>query len=123
MSNVGDGVDVVYVALYNNGGTMQWALMYRTNGASTNYVYSSTPAPAINTWYWLEIKFVGASGTGEVRLFVNGVDVAHATGLTNNGVLPQEIYAGASSDVALSVTVYCDDVVADINYINAGGIV
>jgi hypothetical protein len=118
MSNVGDSVEIVYVALYNNGGTIEWALVYRTNGASANYVYSLLPAPVVNTWYSLEIKFVGGSGTGEVRLYVNGVDVAHATGLTNNGVLPQEIYVGASSNVALSAIVYCDDVVADSNFIN-----
>jgi hypothetical protein len=122
IGDVGDTHDIEYVAVYNNGGTMQWALMYRTNSASSNYVYSSTSTPTINTWYWLQIKFVGASGTGEARLYVNGADVAHATGLTNDAILPREILAGASSDVTLSVSVYVDDVSADINYINPSGV-
>jgi hypothetical protein len=114
---VGLSAALVAAEVYNDAGTMEWVLFYKTNGAASNLVYNATPTPTVDTWYCLEVKFLGASGTGEARLWVNGVEVCAATGLTNDAVQAQDVAVGASSTVALACSVYSDDVVAADAYI------
>ena len=71
---VGTRVDIV-----NNNGTLQWRLNYYNNGWQSAF---SGPIN-INTWYSVEVKLVLGSGTGETHLYINGVEVAAQTGLTN----------------------------------------
>jgi FlaG/FlaF family flagellin (archaellin) len=111
------GSDFVTVWVFNNGGTYQWALGYRTNSVSLTYVYSSSPAPQINTWYSLQIKAVSGAGNGEAVLYVNGVEVCGVTGLTNNHFGPSAVYLNAYSANGLSLHCYVDNVIVDSKYI------
>lgn len=110
--------DLAGVYIRNNAGTIQWALNYRNDAdpypaRGTGWAYAATPTPAINTWYCIEIEIIAGAGTGEVRLWVDGVELASATGLTNIVHMPQQVQVGVQSTVALAAHVYSDSVIAD----------
>ena len=60
----------------------QWAMWYRNNGSRTRI--STATSPAINTWYCVESEVIIGAGNGEARMYVDGVKILEATGLTNN---------------------------------------
>lgn len=123
ITNVGAVDDLVISALYNDAGTVKWELNYYTSGGQV-YEYSATPSPEVATWYCVETKYVGASGTGEVGMWINGNLIISASGLTNN-------IAGDSTSFWMAIyhpsgaafTMTVDDVVIDTSYIGplAGG--
>jgi len=105
--------DLVGVWLYNNAGTIQWGLFYATDAVPWNWIYSSgPPVPTEDMWYCLEVKFVGANGTGEARLWIDGSPVLSITGLTNDDRLAQEVYVDCyAPSSGYATDVYSDCVV------------
>lgn len=118
----GDAAAHILVAalLYNNAGTLNWDLEYRTDSVESNHVYSLAPTITINTWYCVEIRFTGATGSGQVGLYINGNLVASATGLTNDDYLAGRLEIGAYS-LAMSATTRHDCVVVADAYIGTEG--
>jgi hypothetical protein len=106
--------------IYNNSGTMEWDLRYRTDAIAANDAYNSTPTPSINTWYSIELYFNAGNGTGAVALYANGVLVISVTGLTNTDYNAQRVEFGAGTPTALAVSVYQDDCVISDAYITSG---
>jgi hypothetical protein len=104
-----DANDLVALWIYSNGGVLTWQLQYYTNSGSqtANYV---TPTLTANTWYCVELMEAAASINGQVALWVNGGLVGNITGLTNNGILPQEVDLTANTPAGQSsINVYYDD--------------
>lgn len=108
----------VSAGLRYNSTAAKWCLAYNSGGAAS-YQYGGTPN--VNTWYCVEVKAVVAGGGGgSVEMWVDGVSVLSAAGLTNNGdgnitliVIGNDYW----SETGYSVTSYHDCVVVDTNYI------
>lgn len=71
--------------LYNDAGTVKWALRYYTDSKDVNHVYSTEPEINTNTWYCLEVKVKIHATEGEVVGFIDGVERLKTTGLNNDG--------------------------------------
>jgi len=111
--------DHVGAGLYNDAGTVKWAMWYRNNGAMV-ITTLATPTPSINTWYCIEIKIVHATGTGEARMYIDGVEKLTATSLTNNDEDTGLCGVGwtlRSGSISEGWTVYVDCVVVADAYI------
>jgi hypothetical protein len=108
---VGTRVDIV-----NNGGTLQWRLNYLNNGWQSAFAGSIS----LNTWYCIEVKLVIGSGTGESRLFINGVEAITQTGLSNTASGSSVRYFSLGVDDEAggnSLNVYFDSVAVSSSYI------
>ena len=124
IADVGDSNDLAMLAIYNNSGTLQWKLYYKTDAGSGNAT-SNTPTISVNTWYFVELRFHGATSTGDVKAWIvadggsiaEGSPTISVTGLTNDNVLAQEVYASTWIDANLNVNVYEDCCVVSDAYI------
>ena len=108
--------------------TDRWTLVYRTNAGQFTSDWMS--APALDTWYWVEIKVVRNAGAGEARLYIDGTERVTQTNLTNDTVgATIDEYRVGSVDFCINVAtqvVYADcAVLADsgpIGVEGAGGV-
>jgi hypothetical protein len=109
------------MAITNVAGTCKWKLYYKT-GDSDGTVTVDSPLPQINTWYSVEVGVDIDNSTGWARLWIDGTQVAEATGLDNNnpgaGVLIVQVGERYSSS-AFEHYVYVDCAVIDDTYIGA----
>jgi DNA-directed RNA polymerase subunit RPC12/RpoP len=108
--------------LYNNAGTLNWSLQYRTNATETNYAYSTTPSIQANTWYCIEARFTSGNGNGQVSLYIDGTLIINVTGLTNNAYNAGRVEVGAyCGNANTGIYVYHDCVVVADAYIGTEG--
>ena len=108
---VGTRVDVV-----NNNGNLQWRLNYYNNDWQDAIAGSIN----LNTWYCIEVKLVIGNGIGETHLYVNGTEIATATGLTNTALGSSVRYLALGVDDESgnnSLNAYFDSVVVANTYI------
>ncbi len=105
------GTDYLALAgLYRKNGVVQWYVQYR-NGGVWQYSYSTASSPSANVWYSVELKQITGSAAGEVRLYVNGVEVVTVTGLANSDRgSPNRVIAFGQHVNSNPVTVWVDDV-------------
>jgi hypothetical protein len=129
--------------IYNSGGTLKWSMSYYTNagshGGDGNFVISDLgPVVQTNVWYNVQVMVSVGSGSGEVAMWVMQLgqsqfaEVAHVTGLTNDGDRGPNGEIGArnlqvgpympdtwvgSSQQAFPVTAWYDDTYASTTYI------
>lgn len=108
--------------LYNDGGTVEWDLQYRTDATEENHAYSSSPTPTVDTWYRVEIKVLADGSVGEVKAWIvvagNNIDedspTISATSLNNNDYEVGRLEVGTFSTADTGITCYHDYVqVAD----------
>ena len=107
----GSPVNIAWVYVYNDGGTLRWQIQYRT---SVGYFYSyAASGPALNTWYSVELYVKIDSVNGEYKLIVNGVQVISITGVDNafghNGVT--RVIPIIICDEILAATIYFDSII------------
>ena len=102
------------VRLYNDAGTVKWQIVCKDDVAEISNALSSS-SPVVDTWYCVEIKgYKGTGADGELRLYVDGVDVCSLTGLNidNTGFTDARIYgtvyAGGSTNVYHDCVVVAD---------------
>lgn len=113
-------VHTVAMVINRNSGNLRWGLKYATNANATNYAYSGTQTISTGTWYCAQMKVIHANGAGEVRMWVNGVEMVTVTGLTNNNYTSQHPYLGAEHYAgSFAVNYYADAVVVADAYISA----
>jgi len=62
----------------------RWTVVYRSGGENVQDNSYTTSTPQINTWYCIELKQTQGAGTGETRVYIDGVEIYTKTGLTNN---------------------------------------
>ncbi|MEM2147952.1 MAG: hypothetical protein QXJ94_05045 [Candidatus Bathyarchaeia archaeon] len=93
----------------NDAGTMKWSLWYKTGTSSWYEKRVASPTPQLNTWYCLEIKAVKGT-SGEVRWYLNGTEIANATGINTSQHPNNEVDAGLTYSQSAH-TVYLDCVV------------
>lgn len=113
---IGAGINVVSEVI-------KWCVAYYDG--STIQIVSSATTAVINTWYRLEIKLVSNAGAGEVRVYVDNVELVDlaVTGLTNNGRPPYYIRSGVwqvSGTAKTATNIYMDNVILDTSYIGLG---
>jgi hypothetical protein len=99
----------------NASGVPIWYLKYYDNSGEHD-VLSTVPV-AGNASYLVEMKFKQGTGSGEVSLWVNGILIVNASGLTNTNYAPQTILIGTGTMSGLPIRIYSDDVVASTSYI------
>ena len=96
---------------------VEWQLWEYDDGANWHSASSSTPTFNANQWYCVEVKRYCAGGTGEVRLYVDGTEIASITGLDNDAYTTSRIACEAYGASGWYPTVYYDDVVVADTYI------
>ena len=103
--------------VYNNGGTLVWGIRYDDDNCGFCYYYSNVPVAA--GWNSVELEDYNAAGTGEERLFINGVDVFDLTGLYNDVRTAQFARIGGASSLtaATTIDITYDNVVVSSSYI------
>jgi len=114
------------VFLFNDNGNYKWELRYKTNSVNENIAYSAAETINANQWYCIEAYFKGANdGTGEVKLWVDGVLKISVTGLNNGNVLARSVWMGGwqNGTGKPAVNIYIDCVVVADAYIGLEGIV
>jgi hypothetical protein len=108
------------VFLFNDNGNYKWELRYKTNTVNENIANSAAETINANQWYCIESYFKGANdGTGEVKLWVDGVLKISVTGLNNGNVLAERLETGGwqNGSVYPAVNIYIDCVVVADTYI------
>jgi predicted esterase len=111
--------------LYNNAGTLNWDLQYKTDAVTENHAYSTTPTISVNTWYPMEIRFHAATSTGDVKAWIvadggsisEGTPTISVTGLTNDDILAQTLALCVLTSSTAGYTCYYDCVVVADAYI------
>jgi len=113
--------NIVAATVYNDGGTVKWAMVYENAGDYR--AVASTPLPQLNTWYCVEIKILVHGTSGEARMYVNGVEILTQTGLDNDAYGNVEYCVAGSSRLPLGTngvaTCYVDCVAVADTYIGA----
>lgn len=120
-----DGYELATLWLYNNNGTLNWDLIYKTDAAENNHAYSTTPTISTNTWYCIEVGMNGATNTGWVKAWIvaDGGSIAEGsptisiTSLTNDNTLPDRFELGLYIENDRIVTAYYDCAVISTAYI------
>ena len=106
--------------LWNENGNLKWVLSYKSDGADLYYLNATAPVPRADTWYAVEIKWYSGSGNdGEIRMYIDGVERANATGLDIDLSKLTGIWIeGYSYEDNPNVDIYFDDVaISNITYI------
>jgi hypothetical protein len=105
---------LVYVA--NVGGTLKWSI--RSLHGTTFWVYSSMFTPVIDTWYCVEFYLFLANGTGDAKLYINGVELTDVSqsNLSNAGGITT-VRLGQEDSYGDNYTAHWDDVVFSDSYI------
>lgn len=103
--------------IQNSNGVAQWRLNYYNSGWQDTRVGNVDE----DRWYCVEIKLVlGSGGSGETRLYVDGVELLTKTGLSNTGLGSTVRYfsLGADDEEGTSaLNLYFDDVAVAKGYI------
>lgn len=81
--NLQGGDFAVVMALYNDSGINKFYTGYHDTGGQHFNILSS-PLPALNQWYCIEIAANIAAGSGWASAWIDGVQVLNAINLTNN---------------------------------------
>lgn len=108
------GTIIESFGIYNDAGTLRPAIRDYSDSSWT-YTGSMTTG----TWYCFEAKTVCASGTGELRLYLDGIDTVDETGI-NNPYTPNQVNCGQNAGFgghSGTVEIYYDDVVVADAYI------
>lgn len=118
LTNYFDGYEDAKLAIYNNAGSYQWQLFYRDGGTLKNATVDATIDT--DTWYCVEIRVVKGTGTGEARLYVDGLEIVTETGLSNqdgySGITRFALY-NSFVEGGNGFVMSADDVVVDSSYI------
>jgi len=117
---------ITMLRVYNDAGTLKWRVYYH-NGTSHLYADSTSPTINLDTWYCIELYTKVDATTGEVKLYVDGVERVSVTGLdttahgniTRFEVGEREAYGGSGNAPAHGV--YVDCVVVADTYIGPEG--
>jgi hypothetical protein len=130
--------------IYNSNGELQWSLSYFTNAGDDFNFATSDLGPSIqtNVWYNVQVMVTVADGNGEAAMWVlqqgqsQFSEIAHVTGLTNDGDQGPNGEIGALNlqvgpfipdarvnpfEQAFSVTAWYDDTFASTTFIDPGG--
>ncbi len=123
--------DLVAGYIYNDAGTLKWAMFYSDNPNDNITFAIAKSGPAINndTWYDIQVMVHADAKNGEAAMWVNGAKVADATGLTNNydqgpngeeGVRYLQVgpFEPWWNSQGFASTVYADDVRVSPTYID-----
>jgi len=110
----------IYVGWERTGGNVnKWRLQvarpWETGTSDANFTFDE--------WHWVEVKYVSDSTNGEVRLYVDDVEIITKTGLDTSGDQIGRIFIGAGdssgnpgSDTD-NLEVYIDRVIVSTEYI------
>lgn len=126
------GTQVAEAEVYNDGGTVKWALVYRSAGSYLRSL-ASTPLPAINVWYCLELKadMSTSDGTldGSYEFWLDGVSLISISNVDTDYTYVDQIGVARARDAQSANcavgTTFLDCVVVDSAYIGveaAGGL-
>ncbi len=110
LCNVGDSIELATAYIYNNGGTIEWNLLYQVNGGLYYAAYGTPATLNTRTWYQIGVSAIQGNGNGSVGMYVNGALVLQASGLQNNALTMQEVDVGAYNSGASAATLYVDQV-------------
>jgi hypothetical protein len=136
--------DLVCGYIYNSDGALKWSMQYYTNagahGGDGNFASSGVgPNILTNVWYNVQVMVKVANGNGEAEMWVMQQgqsqfnEIAHITGLTNDGDKGPNGEIGAHnlqvgpyipstwvgpSQQAFPVITWYDDALASTKYIN-----
>jgi hypothetical protein len=123
--------DLVAGYIYNDAGTLKWAMLNADNPNVDHTFAIANTGPAItnDTWYDIQVMVHADVANGEAAMWVNGIKVADVTGLTNNydqgpngeiGVRYLQVgpFEPWWNSQGFATTVYADDVRVSATYID-----
>jgi hypothetical protein len=110
------------VELYNNAGTVVWAIKTKDDDGTIVTTLSSV-TPTVNTWCCVELyTFAGTGANGEVHLFVNDAEIASKTGMNTDVYFAitsvrvgSTVYAGSTATHIIDCVVVADAYIGPIS--------
>lgn len=118
-TGVAPSSSLVSATVYNDGGTVKWAMVYENAGDYR--VIANSPLPQLSTWFCVEIKTLVHGTSGEARMYIDNMEILTQTGLDNDAYGNVEYCVAGSTSLPLGTngiaTCHIDCVAVDDTFI------
>ena len=104
------GTYLITAKIFNDTGTMSWAMRYYDNGGAHQLNYSTT-SPASGQWYIIKLQYTISADAGIAAMWVGTTKILEATGLATDSFTCRQFTVGAEG---YACTIFNDQItVAD----------